>query len=85
MDTIVIVFSEPVRGDGGVPLAPEDFEVDGSSAAIADFYYDDNVYEATLTVTPLADGAWHTVMVDGSIENLTGNKLDGNTTGGTPG
>ena len=85
LDTIGIAFSEPVRGAGGVPLAVTDFKVDGSSDAIVGVSYDDELYEVTLTIAPLSDRTWHTVMVDGAIEDLAGTKLDGNTTGGVPG
>ena len=82
---VVIEFGEDVRGPGGIPLSAGDFEVDGSSAAIMNFTYDDVSYVVTFTHPGLADVAWHTIWVSGAIEDLAGNQLDGNTSGGAPG
>ena len=84
-NSIEIVFSEDVRGPGGIPLGIEDFAVNGSLVAITGFDYDDVSHVVTLAFLDLADVAWHTIWVSGAIEDVCGNKLVGNTSGGLPG
>ncbi|MCP4593912.1 MAG: hypothetical protein GY842_24520 [bacterium] len=85
VNSIELAFSENVRGPGGIPLSVDDFEVDGSSAAITNFSYDDVSYVVTFTFPDLADVAWHTIRVSGVIEDICGNQLFGNTSWGVPG
>lgn len=85
VDTVVVAFSEEVRGPGGDSLGIGDFEVDGSSDSIITLEYDSDTHVATLAVLELTDVAWHVVRVSGAIEDLAGNQLVGNTTGGVPG
>ena len=53
-------------------LTDEHFHVNGSSGPIIDFAYDDELYQAILTVTDLTDVVWHVVRIDGAIEDLAG-------------
>ena len=82
---ISIGFSEDVRGSGGSQITAQDFAVNGSSAAISNFAYDGASHVVSFTVPELEGVSWHTIQVNGAIEDTGGKKLAGNVAGATPG
>ena len=82
---VSIGFSEDVRGSGGSQISAQDFAVNGSSAVISNFSYDGTSHVVSFTIPELAGVSWHTIKVNGDIEDTEGKKLAGNVTGAAPG
>ncbi|MBI1827336.1 MAG: hypothetical protein HYR83_13225 [Planctomycetes bacterium] len=84
-DSVEIVFSENVSGPGGKALTANEFAIDGFSSSIHAFQYDELSHTATFVFDAVADASWHSIRINGTIQNGCGNPLRGNASGGTAG